>query len=60
MSLIGHPGILALAFACPLLAPYFSELSDPLPSTGSDDIPILLCFQAPLFRAPPRPQLGPD
>ena len=49
MSLIGRPGVLDLAFACPLLAPYFSEWSDPLPSTGSDHIPILLRFEAPLF-----------
>ena len=42
MSLIGRPGFLDLAFACPLLAPYFTEWSDPLPSTGSDQIPILL------------------
>ena len=60
MSLIGRPGVLDLAFACPLLAPYFSEWSDPLPSTGSDHIPILLRFEAHLFRAPPCPQLGPD
>jgi len=53
MSLIGRPGILDLAFACPLLAPHFSEWSDPHPSTGSDHIPILLRFEAPLFRAPP-------
>jgi len=33
MSLIGRPGVLDLAFACPLLAPYFTEWSDPLPST---------------------------
>ena len=31
------------------------EWSDPLPSTGSDHIPILLRFEAPLFRAPPAP-----
>jgi len=53
MSLIGRPGVLDLTFACPLLAPYFSEWSDPLPSTGSDHILILLRFEAPLFRAPP-------
>jgi len=53
MSLIGRPCLLDLAFACPLLAPYFTEWSDPLPSTGSDHIPILLRFEAPLFRAPP-------
>jgi len=53
MSLIGRPGVIDLAFACPLLAPYFSEWSDPLPSTGSDHIPILLRFEAPVFRAPP-------
>jgi len=53
MSLIGRPGVLDLAFACPHLAPYFTEWSDPLLSTGSDHIPILLRFEAPLFRAPP-------
>jgi len=55
MSLIGRPGVLDLAFACPLLAPYFTEWSDPLRSTGSDHIPILLRFEAPLFGAPPDP-----
>jgi len=59
MSLVGRPGVLDLAFACPLLSPYFSEWSDPLPPTGSDHIPILLRFEAPLFRASPDPQLGP-
>ena len=53
MSHVGRPGVLDLAFACPLLVPYFSEWSDPLPSTGSDHIPIVLCFDALLFRAPP-------
>ena len=53
MSLIGRPGILDLAFACPLLTPYFSEWSDPLPSIGSDHIRILLRFEAPLFGSPP-------
>ena len=53
MSSIGRPGVLDLSFACPLLAPYFTEWSDPLPSTGSDHIPVLLRFEAPLFRAPP-------
>jgi len=53
MSLVGRPGVLDLAFACPLLAPYFTEWSDPLPSTGSDHIPIHLRFEAPLFRAAP-------
>jgi len=53
MSLIGRPGVLDLPFACPLLAPYLAEWSDPLPCTGADHVPILLCFEAPLFRAPP-------
>jgi len=52
MSSVGRPGVLDLAFACPLLAPYFPEWSYPLPSTGSDHIPILHRFKAPLFRAP--------
>jgi len=53
MSLLGRPAVQDLAFACPLLSPYFTVWCDPLPSTGSDHIPILLCFEAPLFRAPP-------
>jgi len=61
MALIGRRSVLDLAFACLLLAPYFLEWSDPLPSTGSDHIPILLRFEAPLFLTPPPdPQLGPD
>ena len=59
MSLIGRPGVLDLAFACPLFAPYFTDWTDPLPSTGSDHIPILLRFDAPLFQAPPQPPTGP-
>ena len=53
MSLVGRPRVLDLAFACPLLSPYFSEWSVPLPATGSDHIPILHRFAALLFRAPP-------
>jgi len=53
MSLVGRPGAINLAFASPLLAPYFSEWSDPLPSTGSDHIPILLRFDPAFFGAPP-------
>jgi len=53
MSLIGRPGVIDLAFSCPLLAPYVTECTDPLPSPGSDHLPILLPFEAPLFRAPP-------
>jgi len=49
MSLIGRPGVLDLAFGCPLLALYLSEWSYPLPSIGSDHIMILLRFEAPLF-----------
>jgi len=33
--------------------PYPSEWSNPLPSTGSHHIPILLHFDAPFFRPPP-------
>jgi len=53
MSLVGRPGVIDLGFACPLLAPYFSECSDPRLSPGSDHIPILLRFDAPFVRAPP-------
>jgi len=53
MSLIGCPGVLDLAFACTLLAAYCAEWSDPLPSTGSHHIQVLLRFEGPFFRAPP-------
>lgn len=53
ISLVSRPGVLDLAFACPLLMPYCSDWSDPLPSMGSYHIPIHLRFDAPLFRAPP-------
>ena len=53
MSLIGPPGVIDLAFACPLLAPYFTAWTNPLPSTGSAHFPILLRFEALHFRAPP-------
>jgi len=54
MSLVGRLDVIELAFACPLLAPCFTEWSDRLPSTGSDHIPILLRFEGPFFRATPR------
>jgi len=53
LSCVGRPGVIDLAFACPLLALDFSEWSDPLPYPGSDHISILLRLEAPLFRAPP-------
>jgi len=53
ISLVGTPGVIDLDFACPLLASYFSEWSDPLPSTGSDHIPILLRFDTCFFQTPP-------
>ena len=56
MSLMGWPVVIGLAFACPLLMPYFSEWSDPLPSMGSNHIPILLRFDAPFIQAPPPKQ----
>jgi len=56
MSHVGRPGVLDLALACPLLVPFFSEWSDPLPSKGCDHIPILIRHDPPLFReAPPSP-----
>lgn len=59
ISLVGRPGALDLAFGCPILPPYFWERSNPLPSTGSDHIPILLPFDALLCRAPPpKPHLA--
>lgn len=50
---VDRPGVLDLAFACPVLALHFAEWSEPLPSLGSDHIPILIRFDAPLIRAPP-------
>jgi len=50
---MGQPGVSDLALAGPLLNPYFLEWANPLPSTPSDHILILLPFEALLFRAPP-------
>ena len=49
-----RPGVLDLSFANSLLAPYFVSWSADLPATGSDHIPIVLKFSAPLLR-PPAP-----
>lgn len=53
MSHVGRAGVVDLAFACLLLVPYFSECSDPLPSMGSDHIPILSHLNTPLFHDGP-------
>jgi len=53
MSLVRLLGDIDLSFASPLLISYLAEWSNPLPSTGSDHIPILQPFDTPCFPAPP-------
>ena len=49
----GKPSVLDLAFANSLLVPAFSAWDTPLPSTGSDHVPVVIYFSSPKFRPPP-------
>lgn len=49
LSLVGRPGVIHMAFTCPLLAPYLSEWSDTLPSTGLDHPPSYFISKPPFF-----------
>lgn len=61
MSLVGMPGVIDLAFPSPLLMPYISEWSDPLPSTGSDHSLIPPTIRStPVPSTPSQVTLGPD
>ena len=55
-----RPSVLDLAFANRHLVPAFASWDTPLPSTGSDHIPIVVTFNSPRFRPPPLSQLGQD
>ena len=47
-----RPSVLDLAFANSSLFPAFSAWDTPLPSTGSDHVPVVISFSAPKFRPP--------
>src|SRR5207237_6391659 len=51
-----RPSVIDLAFASPILAPFFITWDTALPSTGSDHIPISLTFTHPV-QAPPSLEL---
>ena len=48
-----RPSVLDLAFANSPLFPAFSAWDTPLPSTGSDHVPVMITFSSPKFRPPP-------
>jgi hypothetical protein len=52
-DLTSRPSVIDMSFASASLAPFFSSWDTPLPSTGSDHVPILLQLEAPDFQLPP-------
>jgi len=51
-----RPSVIDLSFASPLLFPFFYSWDTPLPSTGSDHVPISLTFAHPISSpSPPVP-----
>ena len=54
LSNVGRPSVIDLAFASPALAAYFRAWETPLPSTGSDHIPITILLSHPIS-SPPLP-----
>jgi len=48
-----RPSVLELAFANGPLFPSFSRWDTPLPSTGSDHVPVLITLESSRFRLPP-------
>ena len=47
-----RPPVLDQAFSNSLLAPAFTRWDTPLPSTGSDHVPVVISFCSPKFRPP--------
>ena len=50
----GRPSVLDLSFASPLLLPFCQTWDTPLPSTGSDHVPVQIILSH-LFTSPPSP-----
>ena len=50
----GRPSVLDLSFASPSLLPFCQKWDTPLPSTGSDQVPIQIILSYP-FTSPPPP-----
>ena len=48
-----RPSVLDVVFANSPLFPSFSRWDTPLPSTGSDHVPILITLESPRFKLPP-------
>ena len=48
-----RPSVLDLAFTNSQLFPAFRSWDTPLPSTGSDHVPVVITFSSPKFRPPP-------
>ena len=57
LSVTGRPSVLDLAFASPILAPFFKSWDTPLCSTGSDQVPIMILLAHPISSPP---QLNPN
>jgi len=47
-----RPSVLDISFANRLLFPSISKWDTPLPSTGSDHVPVLITVNSPMFRPP--------
>ena len=49
----GRPSVLDLSFASPALLPFFRSWDTPLPSTGSDHVPVQIVLAHPIHSPPP-------
>ena len=49
----GRPSVLDLSFASPSLLPFCQTWDNPLPSTGSDHVPVQIILSHPLTSPPP-------
>ena len=50
---LGCPSVLDLSFAYPALLPFFRSWDTPLPSTGSDHVPVQIVLAHPIHSPPP-------
>ena len=59
LSGLGSPSVLDLSFASPSLLPFSQAWDTPLPSTGSDHVPIQITLSHQFASAPPHSPTGP-